>query len=109
MKIKEITKYELCKLAFKVKNKLLPHALLDTFDTYGKKTHKYPTRNKNLPNIMKHTSTDFNKSFLCKSLWYDHTLSSNIKNSLNLKISQLNIKLNYLINIIDFSSYNFKL
>ena len=85
MKIKEITKYELCKLAFKVKNKLLPHALLDIFDTYGKKTHKYPTRNKNLPNIMKHTSTDFNKSFLCKSLWYYHTLSSNIKNSLNLK------------------------
>ena len=37
MKIKEITKYELCKLAFKVKNKLLPSALLDTFDTYGKK------------------------------------------------------------------------
>ena len=63
MKIKEITKYELCKLAFKVKEKLLPHALLDIFDTHGRKTHKYPTRNKNLPNIMKHTSTDFNKSF----------------------------------------------
>ena len=80
-----MTKYELCKLAYKVKEKLLPHALLDMFEAHGIKTHKYPTRNKNLSNIMKHTSTDFNKSFLCKSLWYYHTLSSNIKNSTNLK------------------------
>ena len=85
MKINEISKYELCKLAYKVKEKLLPHALLEMFDSQDKKTHKYLTRNKNLQNIMKHTSTEFNRSFLCKSLWHYNTLSSNIKNVTNLK------------------------
>ena len=84
MKISKISKYELCKLAYRVKEKLLPHALLEMFDTQGKITLKYSTRNKNLPNIMKHISTEFNKSFLCKSIWHYNTLSSNIKNATNL-------------------------
>ena len=37
MKINEINKYELCKLAYRVKEKLLPKALLEMFDAQGKK------------------------------------------------------------------------
>ena len=37
MKIKEISKYELCKLTYKVKEKLLPQALLEMFEAQGKK------------------------------------------------------------------------
>ena len=84
MKINEINRYELCKLAYRVKEKLLPKALLEMFDAQGKKMHKYSTRYKNLPNIMKHVSSEFNKSFLCKSIWHYNTLSSNIKNAANL-------------------------
>ena len=51
MKISKINRYELCKLAYRVKEKLLPKALLEMFDAQGKKTHKYSTRYKNLPNI----------------------------------------------------------
>ena len=84
MKINKINRYKLCKLAYRIKVKLLPKALLEMFDAQGRKMHKYSTRYKNLLNIMKHVSFEFNKSFLCKSIWHYNTLSSNIKNAANL-------------------------
>ena len=68
MKFDEIEKFELCKLLFCVKEKLIPAPIYNMFNTLGKKTHCYNTRYKNLPNIKKHTSTEFNKSFLCKGI-----------------------------------------
>ena len=70
MKFTEIQKFELCELAYSLKDKLLPEPLIKFFDTYGKKTHYYSTRYKNLPNIKRHKSNEYNKSFLCKSLVY---------------------------------------
>ena len=55
------------KLGYKVTHKLLPVPMLELFDRRGgKKSHRYPTRNKNTPNIQAHVT--FNKSFLCKAI-----------------------------------------
>ena len=53
------------------------------FHTLGKKMHHYNTRYKNLPNIKRHTSTEFNKSFLCKGITYYSQLNGEIKNAKN--------------------------
>ena len=65
----DMIKLELTKLGYKVSNRMLPTPLLYMFNTYGgEKTHKYPTRSKNTPNIQQHTNRLFNKSFMCQSL-----------------------------------------
>ena len=68
MKIKEMEQFESSKLAYCIKENLLPKPILEMFRTFGKKNHHYDTRNKNLPNIRKHKSNSYNKIFLCKSL-----------------------------------------
>ena len=47
----------------------------------GGKTHHYNTRYKSLPNIKKHTSNEYNKSFLCKGITYYNQLKGEIKNT----------------------------
>ena len=60
---------ETLKLGYKISHRLLPKPLLDMVDTKGeKKQHGYNTRNKGTPNVQKHELTQFNKSFLCKSI-----------------------------------------
>ena len=83
MRFTEIIEYELCKLGFNLKEKLLPEPLIKLFENCSKKTHPYSTRNKNLPNIRKHKSREYNNSFLCKSLTYINKLNYKIKNSKN--------------------------
>ena len=52
IRLPDLIKNELCKLGYKVTNKLLPKPLVELFEQQGgKKTHKYETRNKNTPNI----------------------------------------------------------
>ena len=46
MSIDEINKFELCKLAYGVKHKLLPVPIIAMFNEAGGKTHRYPTRQK---------------------------------------------------------------
>ena len=81
MKFNEIKKFELCKLAYSLKEKTLPIPLIELFNKCGKKTHRYPTRFKQLPNIKKHSRTDYNKSFLCKSLTHFNELDLKIHRS----------------------------
>ena len=83
MRFSEIIEYELCKLGFNLKEKLLPEPLINLFESCSKKTHLYLTRNKTLPNIRKHKSREYNNSFLCKSLIYINKLNYKIKNSRN--------------------------
>ena len=81
MKFEDLRCLEQCKLAYKVKNKLMPKAIMELFDSLGKKKHQYNTREKNLPNIKRHKSDLYNKSFLCKSISYYNELNSTIKKS----------------------------
>ena len=85
MKIKEIKHFEHSKLGFCIKERLLPHPILKMFYNYGKKNHPYNTRNKDLPNIKKHKSDSYNKSFLCKSLYNFSTLKKNLRLSKSKK------------------------
>ena len=68
MKIDEIQHFKTCKLAYCIKDKLLPTPILKMFHSNGAKSHTYNTRYKNLPNIKKHTSAECNRSFLCKGI-----------------------------------------
>ena len=51
MTIDEIIKFKLCKLAYCLKENIMPSPILELFNAIGKKTHWYSTRYKNLPNI----------------------------------------------------------
>ena len=80
MNFTELKKFELCKLAYNVKEKQSPDPIIELFNSSGKKTHRYFTRYKNLPNIKKHKSCEYNNSFLCKSISYLKELSLNTVN-----------------------------
>ena len=57
------------KMGYMVTNEMMPQPIIDLFHLRGgKNMHRYPTRNKHLPNIQPHQSVMFNNSFLCKSL-----------------------------------------
>ena len=82
MKFNEIKRFELCKLAHNLKEKELPKPLMELFNN-DKKTHRYHTRFKQLLNIKKHMGTDYNKSFLCKSLTYFNELDLTLRRTKN--------------------------
>ena len=76
---------DILKFAFKHSKNLLPTAITSMLnkDQY---THQYNTRNRQIGQISQHSTTIFNKSFLCKmkSLWLP--LPSQLKNVCNLNI-----------------------
>ena len=60
----EMITIKLSKLGYKIHNKILPLPLIRLFDSHGgKKSHQYPTRNKDLPNVQRHVCSKFNNSF----------------------------------------------
>ena len=79
MKFDDIIRLEQSKLAYKIKNRLMPIPILELFNTLGKKMHRYNTRERHLLNIKKHKSELYNKNFLCKSITYYNELSSTNK------------------------------
>ena len=69
LKIKDIVVLELGKFGYKLANNLLPSPLKKLMEAKGRtKTHRYPTRNKKIPNIQKHSISTFNHSYMCRSL-----------------------------------------
>ena len=71
---------ELTKFGYKISNSILPKPLLDMLNAMGgKKKHQYPTRNKQTPNIQKHSSTQFNTSFVCQGIHLYSLLPSELK------------------------------
>ena len=67
--IDKIIKGSLCKLGHSLNHKQLHSPLIKLFNMHGgEKLHRYLTRNKNIPNVQKHTAQVFNQSFLCRSL-----------------------------------------
>ena len=62
------------------------------FNAYGKKTHSYNTRNKDLPNIKWHKSDNYNKSFPCRSLHNYSTLMRNLQLSKSKKDFEFSYK-----------------
>ena len=69
LRFPDMIKTEQAKLGYKVRRSMLPKPIHDLFDVNGgKKVHRYPTRNKTLPNIQQHMNSTFNQSFMCKCL-----------------------------------------
>ena len=89
LKMKDIKQLELLKFGYGIDHKIHPQPILDLFKKMekptGTKTHKYNTRQKNMPNVLPHTNTPYNQSYMCKSLSQYHKLSDKIKKAKMLK------------------------
>ena len=69
LKFPDMIQLEMYKLGQQLKFKQLPDPITREFNAYGGvRMHRYPTRNKELPNIQRHQGTIFNKSFLCRGI-----------------------------------------
>ena len=67
--VNQLIQNSLCKMGHKVSHCYLPDPLLKFFNMHGgQKVHRYPTRNKHIPNVQRHQDIKFNKSFLCRSI-----------------------------------------
>ena len=68
---------ELCKFGTRVSWKTIPEPLqLLMVKRGGMKKHRYNTSKKEVPNVQKHTSVQFNTSFICCSIT-EYSLLSN--------------------------------
>ena len=78
--IANMIKHKLCLLGHLINHKQIPRPIRKLFKAHGgEKQHRYPTRNKNIPNLQQHQSHIFNKSFLCQSFMEYVKLPSYIK------------------------------
>ena len=58
---------ELCRFGYTLAHQKTPTSIQSMLNSRGgPKTHHYNTQNKTLPNIQKHSSTQYNKSLMCK-------------------------------------------
>ena len=66
LKFTDIVKIELCKFGARVARQQIPKPIQQIMKLRGgEKRHRYNTRRKGIPNVQKHRSLSFNKSFLC--------------------------------------------
>ena len=85
--IDQLIKGSLCKLGHSLNHKQLPSLLIKLFNMHGgEKLHRYPTRNKNIPNVQKHTAQVFNRSFLCRSIVEFSKLPTELKSEKEKRI-----------------------
>ena len=69
LKFPDMIKIELGKFGAKVARKQIPKPIQQLMELRGgAKTHCYNTRKKGIPNVQKHKSPLFNKSFLCRGI-----------------------------------------
>ena len=82
LKLTDMIQLELIKFGYKIMKNQQPLPLQKLMDDRGgKKSHRYPTRGKSVPNIQKHASEIFNKSFICRSIREFNKMPDSIKNS----------------------------
>ena len=90
LNVNKLITLELCKLGYKLINKLLPTPLLSSLrcnqnNKSLNKKHKYSTRNKAIPNHPKPTTKLYQFSFLCQSISAYQSFMVATKDCLNLK------------------------
>ena len=91
-----IINVELAKQGYNINRKLLPKPILDIYDKNGgKKIRCYLTRNKMMPNIQKHHSIQFNRSFICRSTVIYTNLPTEIKQKQNIHRFTTHVKKYY--------------
>ena len=93
LQFKDLVKHKLCKLAHSIQYKSILLPLITLFSSHGRqKTHRYPTRNKNIPNVQHHHTQTFNRSFMCHSLMEYSKLPIYIKNEKSPKRFKILLK-----------------
>ena len=61
LKVQDIVELEQCKFVCRLNKNLLPKSIMKLMESRGgKKPHRYPMRNKKIPNIQRHHSTVLN-------------------------------------------------
>ena len=84
LSIDQMIYHNLCKMGHRISHGYPPEPLLNIFNSHrGRKSHRYPTRNRHVPNIQKYHDAKFNKSFLCKSLQEFIWLPNSLKHEKN--------------------------
>ena len=91
LRFKDMVKLEQCKLGYKLCHDLLPKALsnnmkIDHRNKCITKTHKYPTRNKTIPNLPNVLGRKYRSSFLFNAIKLYSALDNEIQSSANLSI-----------------------
>ena len=93
VKFSDMIKIELCKFGARVSNNLLPKPILDLMKKRGgRKTHGYGTRNKNIPNTQRHTSSHFNTSFMRHGITEYSNLTLDLKSIMNISTFNSRLK-----------------
>ena len=78
--LEDIIKLELSKFGYRLSNNLLSGPIYQLMNSKGGlKQHRYLMQNKATPNLQRHESMLFNKSFMCKSIMIFNTLSTETK------------------------------
>ena len=86
LKFSDLIDLELLKFGYQLSRKNLPDPINKIMNQKGgKKTHRYPTCNKHIPNVQKHNDKHFNKGYLCKGVTLFTNASTRIKDAPSLK------------------------
>ena len=97
--VQKLIDLELMKFGHNVTNNLVPEPLRKMMHrNRGHKKHEYNTHNKNLPNIQKHQSSYFNKSFLNRSIICYQSLPMHLKQCKTLRTFTNLVKTYYKLN-----------
>ena len=84
LKIKDLIHLGMCKLGHNISHKHYPSPILNLFVKFGgRKVHRYPMQNKHVPNVQRHYSELYNKSFICKSITAYNVLPQKLKKEVN--------------------------
>ena len=84
--LQDLVDLEVAKFGYKISHNLVPKLIQNIMIAKnGKKTHSYHTHNKTTPNIQRHQSAQFNRSFLCRSISSYTNLPENLKQSKSYK------------------------
>ena len=91
LKLSELTELEWLKINQKHYEQILPLAIRELFGTNTERVkHRYPTRNRNMLNILKHSNDLYNKHFLCESIIVGQNCVGSLKRCEALNILKIN-------------------
>ena len=80
MPVQKMIKLAMCKLGYNVSREQYPEPILTLFKKFGgQKTHRYPTRNKYIPNLQRGYTEQYRNSFLCRSILEYNSLPIDLK------------------------------
>ena len=101
LRFKDMVKLEQCKLGYKLCHDLLPNALSTNMKRDHRnestiKTHKYPTRNKTIPNLPNVSGRKYQLSFLFNAIKLYSALDKEIQSAVNLSVFASSCKKYYL-------------